>query len=673
MARGVLGVESNDPLFINILKSGGSRQSSQSDWPSILDANGYPISSPSGDNILHVCILPHGYEDHTWVLRWDGTGPLYLSHNATTPRFTVTDGSEFVNGSTSTAMTTQGADGRIEFTFNAAGGQTTLNVSFLNGATYSGLANVVLMRLDHEAAYDAGEIFNPDYIARITAMNPGVLRFLGANLANTNNASRHAYRHPLAAFTWTARLWVPGLWAGAASGTDTYTCSAATDTPGSWTDGETIHVQFPNANTSSTPTLDVGSRGAKTIVSETTGALSAGNIAAGARKTFVYDAALDKLIMDRTSMAAHAGIVTGLPIEVHIALCNKLGMGFWYNFPSFSDLASVTATTELVRDTLDSGLEFYPEVGNEWWNSGSGFPMTSWAGARGAAIGFPDNNNRRVYGFYALKVREWMEAVGDTWGSRGGLKRVLAFQGRGPQSGTNTYRIQGADLTLDVNGAYTTTAEDIVTNYTGAGERPVDFVEVLSHAPYFSGVETKNFDSNYTSPVGTGLLDAADDFDSDDPARIQDAFDWLDADIRDAAEAGVRTLSEWAGLYADWNTIAVSHGKVIIPYEFATEFAAPSESRLTALSVDTAYSAKIAALIDAYKKDWRYYKLVRDTIQQFMSHSQSERPCWFLAFGTSQWSATGQEFGADEADDYRSYEAVLHNNNGLRRWRARLT
>src|SRR5689334_4337140 len=62
-----------------------------------------------------------------------------------------------------------------------------------------------------------------------------------------------------------------------ASGTDTYTATLA-PAPSALTTGMTIHLTVTNANTSTTPTLNINSLGAKTIVKNGSAALVAGDI-----------------------------------------------------------------------------------------------------------------------------------------------------------------------------------------------------------------------------------------------------------------------------------------------------------------------------------------------------------------------------------------------------------
>ena len=66
----------------------------------------------------------------------------------------------------------------------------------------------------------------------------------------------------------------------AAAGTDTYTATLS-PVPAAYVTGAEYHITFTNANTSTTPTLNINSLGAKTIKKEGSAALVVGDIPAG--------------------------------------------------------------------------------------------------------------------------------------------------------------------------------------------------------------------------------------------------------------------------------------------------------------------------------------------------------------------------------------------------------
>ena len=74
----------------------------------------------------------------------------------------------------------------------------------------------------------------------------------------------------------------------AATGTDTYTADISPVFT-AYVTGAHYFISFTNANTSTTPTLNLNSLGAKTIVKECTAALVAGDIPAGHKAVLMYD------------------------------------------------------------------------------------------------------------------------------------------------------------------------------------------------------------------------------------------------------------------------------------------------------------------------------------------------------------------------------------------------
>ena len=163
----------------------------------------------------------------------------------------------------------------------------------------------------------------------------------------------------------------------------------------------------------------------------------------------------------------------------------------------------------------------------------------------------------------------------------------------------------------------------------------------------------------------TDLLDAADDYDSGVPAQITAALDWVDSDIRAGVRNGTPGTETVDALvtrvYADWNPYAVTYNKDVECYEGGMECAAPSTARLTALGISTAYSAKIAALLEAYKNDDRFRILVKDQFDDFMAYSKSKTPAWLIMFGPNQWGTHQGQVLYSTA--YKSWDAMVEYNH----------
>lgn len=651
----VNGFDVSDYPFRNLFKDFGSLQSGSGyAFPSIMTAAGYPEGTPSINIFGTINPFPTEYTGN-YVLKWTGAISVGTGLQLATGT-TVSSGGGFVNGSTAINTNVRGTNGRVVFTFNSV--PSNLTVSFLSGTTFTGLSNLVLVREDWEAGLDGGDMFSPDFMAKYQTLAPSIIRtmpWLDPN--DSNNVTNDLYLGDASNFHYGAQ-WHPSLWAGSLAGTNTYTCSAAADTPGSWTDGEIIQAQIINANTSTTVTLDVGSRGAKTVWTAFATVPDVGFMNANRVATFIYVAKIDKVLYFPSALKANK------PLSVCVAAANALNADLWINIPHLMIDAAVTRWAQYVKANLNSGLTAYFELSNEVWNFGGGFPQTSLYHVIGRDFyGFPDNNNRTFYSLYAKRSREIFGLATTVWAgaTQPRLQRVLAFQAFGPSSSTNTYRLQGADLTLDASGNYTTVPANIVTNYSTVGNRPIDFCDALSYATYWAGHHTFQFDPEFTALNFTELRSAADDYNSGTPALMESALDWLDADIR-GTTATSQTLKDLRDdIYPTWNTIAASYGVEVVGYEGGCGIVSPSVSRLTALSIDTAYSAKITALITAYKRNWRFKVTSSAQMRQFTSVATSRTPSWFVGMGANPWSL---HEGDLYSDPWQSWYAMVARTSG---------
>jgi hypothetical protein len=140
-------------------------------------------------------------------------------------------------------------------------------------STFSGVSGLFLCKLadyqnDPEGCMNptlSHPGFNPDFIASLKALKPGILRLLDVSGVIGSNATNWSDRTPTTAFSYSQGRWVPGDWGGSIDGTDTYTGVAANNTPATMTDGETWQGQIINTNLTTTPTLNIGGRGAYPI------------------------------------------------------------------------------------------------------------------------------------------------------------------------------------------------------------------------------------------------------------------------------------------------------------------------------------------------------------------------------------------------------------------------
>ncbi len=610
--------------FMNFIKAWESLAPGANS-PTVLDSNGYPSGSLSA-NIGGIIAIPQNYSG-SWVFKWTGTLSIDLQFG-----ILVSAGGGFVTGGGAggnTNTTIAGTNGRVVFTITQSPFPATVNLFFIAGGTFSGLSNIVLCRSGDEASVDAGGILNPDFLGVLRQLNPKILRQMGWTTQSGSeaglNAAQYQYRQPDTAMSFVSKRYPPTIWAGTIGGTNTYTCGSYTDMPGTWTDKEMFQGTFTNASTSTIPTINVNSRGAKTIVLPSGLALGVGDIAAGSNATFMYDATLDKVLW------VGDALYVGVPVSVQVALCNALGCDMWYNITVYANDNYVTQTVSYIRDNLSAGLNLYLELSNEIWNFS--FTQTNYAINLGAALGFPSatlGTIQQCYSWYGYRTRQIMALASTAWAvsrTKTSLKRVMAVQAFGNNTNFQTYRLNGNDLTT--------------AGFNAFPNRPIDFCDVLSYAPYAAGAQL-----NVTYPADASgatdyanMTNAADLYATGTGPNIASALALVDADFRSTSTyppgSNPGNLFSYShtsgaggnGVYYGWETVAASYdgarpsgytNLTVECYEGCPQFLAPTTAQCTGLNISTTYSAKVATLILAYQNSALASQLVIDYCKQFL-------------------------------------------------------
>lgn len=117
--------------------------------------------------------------------------------------------------------------------------------------------------------------------------------------------------------------------------------------------------------------------------------------------------------------------VKGAPIEVMVALANRVQADPWFTVPHAADDDYVRRMAQLVKKTLDPNRKIYLEYSNEVWNTV--FPQTAHASKKGLALKLatdPGEATLRYYGKRATQIFKIWEQVFP----KERLVRVLAFQ-----------------------------------------------------------------------------------------------------------------------------------------------------------------------------------------------------------------------------------------------------
>lgn len=670
--NGFDAIPNDSYLYKNFLKGCSSQTAGTYAYQQNLDANGYPTVGTLGADFSWTFVKPPSYTGN-WRLSWKGKLSLRVSPSQapntgftiiSDPSGVVTNGSTtmtIVGGGSSSTVTT------VDFSYNGVG--TTTSIIFQNAGNFTGLSDMRLFRTSAPytadgAALDAGLLvncFNSDFIADLVALNPPIIRPLDISPVNFSLLTSSVYANQATNFTWESSAFNAGSWAGTASSVDsgtTFTCAAAPNSPaGAYVDGETIQVQFAidgNVN----PTLNVNGRGAGAIKSfafGTPGVLPYTAQPSGDSRRIIGNA-FWTLIWNASAACwcgTNSGQVVHAPLSVRVAMCNAIGKDFWWLIPLLYDNTSVTAELTYIRDNLNSGLNCWPEVSNEVWNSG--FTQTNMATCEGAALGFSASSNRQYQGYYALRLCQIIDLITPTWTatrSASQLRPLLLHQNAGGAD-TVTYRFNGTDL-----GAF---------GYSTAGNRPADKVYGLGSATYISGSLIRNgsYSTGYSAGDISGLTGASDNYASGVPSQMSSALDWIDNDCR----AGTKNGSLGGGTIgfvvgtncAAWNTDYAGYGKPAICYEGNYEGLAPTTAQCTSVfGIATSYSAEIQTLITAYKNDSRLAATMAYMYAQFFALSQSKYGASYTFSSSAQWGLlTGDLYSSR----YQTYSAMVTVNN----------
>ncbi len=219
----------------------------------------------------------------------------------------------------------ESSPGRYIIEINNEGIGFGLNISSVEEGNH--LRDLVLVREENEALYEAGAIFNPDFIE--TVQDVRVIRFMdwfGTNNSNISNFSDIA----------TSDFAFYGIPANQAR--------------------EQEIAGNLGIDEAELATL---SRGFVTpvFIDPVTGEA-------------LRDPDTNELIVALGDGESVNPPVTpsGVPLEVMVALANQIGADPWFNIPHFATDDFVREFAEYVRDNVDPGLQIHIEYSNEAWN-----------------------------------------------------------------------------------------------------------------------------------------------------------------------------------------------------------------------------------------------------------------------------------------------------------------
>jgi hypothetical protein len=117
----------------------------------------------------------------------------------------------------------------------------------------------------------------------------------------------------------------------------------------------------------------------------------------------------------------------GAPIEVMVALANRMNQDAWFTMPHAADDDYIRQFATYVREQLKPELKVYVEYSNEVWNGT--FPQASYAQEQGKKLNLGQSDWEAQYRYYARRSTE----INKIWaavfaGKRERLVRVVAAQ-----------------------------------------------------------------------------------------------------------------------------------------------------------------------------------------------------------------------------------------------------
>jgi hypothetical protein len=223
----MVGGQTGAFVFINRVKEGGSWTYSTGGGPvnpNDLDSNGYPTVITSG-GVQTTTTLPSQTErSGNYVATWDGTGTIILV------------GDTLVSGS----KTSSGGVGAGRYVFSTTFTTLTFGISAV-GSPY--ITNLQIFHANDETNLLGGEIFGPQFKARLAQANFGVYRFLGWQSGNFTNLTTWASRRPVSYYSYGAsNEFRASLFAGTTTNVgDDYSATLGSGSP---TDKQTVIVKF---------------------------------------------------------------------------------------------------------------------------------------------------------------------------------------------------------------------------------------------------------------------------------------------------------------------------------------------------------------------------------------------------------------------------------------------
>ena len=291
---------------------------------------------------------------------------------------------------------------------------------------------------------------------------------------------------------------------------------------------------------------------------------------------------------DRPQVGDAMWTKTGVPLEIMVALANKVGAEPWFNMPHMATDEYVEQFATYVRDHLDPGLAANVEYSNETWNFG--FGQYTWLAAQAQA--------------------EWGIAPGgDAWiqysAKRATEAALIWDEVFGAQAEARVYNVIG------VQTGWQGLAESQLNAGLWAQKDPANFVapntvfDAIGITNYFGGSHISN------ATLRAELLAQINTH----PSDIETVYDWLASRlIAGDMDWSVPHLQQ---VWGQFRAMADANGMDLVAYEGGSHehhsaFTNVSEAdlaKLTQFYIGFSYSEQIA---EVYQAVWDAWAAVSD-------------------------------------------------------------
>lgn len=204
----------------------------------------------------------------------------------------------------------------------------------------------------------------------------------------------------------------------------------------------------------------------------------------------------------------------GVPVEILVALANRLGADAWINVPHLATDEYVSRLATALHDQLDPNLKAYVEYSNEIWNSI--FAQGSYAEQQGVALGLattPFEARLRFQARRSVEIFKIFETVFPTE-ERPRLVRVVAAQAA--NAWTSTVLLDHADTRAHV--------------------------DALAIAPYFGG-----YLGSPERAAGVRAMTLDDLFAELQNVAVPESLGWVTNQVAEASARGVPVIAYEAG------------------------------------------------------------------------------------------------------------------------------